>query len=522
MANNVYGLYPWQWNAPGANNPIGYHSAPAGASCVLDFRPLGEQAKAMQSGGYGFFAWPVGGIAPPNDLISLGTGDVRSIVASNAAKTELKTKLGLGSNPVWTGATLADCLGDILGPFAVPDGSTGPKPNMPQTDGLLIIELSGHSPVWSMAVNNAELFSAIPGKRHSKIRDVIRSGIDQALAIGGADLAGKVLDAELEKYGWSKADREAAQKGGVGRKAEYERLLSTNAKVNGKVKPVKHETTQSESWPTTGAITSGQNLTWEVADGAFNVSSAGVLRETMNTYRGLARCTSAVSSADHYATLSVAPPGWLQPGTMGPCGRFSANPSVNYYLYEYASTTSRFLYKRVGAALTQLAAPGVCSFTNGDVWRVTCNGSTITGSDPRNADLSVTDTTITGNLLGGVDFFDDTNNHTFNYAGAFSIVDLAVAPVAAFSGAPLSGTAPLSVAFTNTSSDDTSWLWETNDGSGWTTASTVENPTIVFAAGTHSVRLTATGPGGDNTLTRTDYVVVSAAGGGNGLLLGVG
>lgn len=90
----------------------------------------------------------------------------------------------------------------------------------------------------------------------------------------------------------------------------------------------------------------------------------------------------------------------------------------------------------------------------------------------------------------------------------------ATAPVADFTGTPTSGAASLSVAFTDSSTNTpTSWLWEKNSGSGWSNFAgtpTAQNPTESFAAGTWSVRLTATNAGGSNTKTRTDYVVSTA------------
>ena len=86
----------------------------------------------------------------------------------------------------------------------------------------------------------------------------------------------------------------------------------------------------------------------------------------------------------------------------------------------------------------------------------------------------------------------------------------AVAPVAAFTGTPLSGPPPLSVTFTDTTTNSpTSWLWEKNDGSGWVNFSgtpNAQNPTEDFAAGTWSVRLTATNACDSDTHTETDYV----------------
>ena len=81
-------------------------------------------------------------------------------------------------------------------------------------------------------------------------------------------------------------------------------------------------------------------------------------------------------------------------------------------------------------------------------------------------------------------------------------------PVASFSGSPTSGTAPLTVAFTDTSTGQpTSWVWTFGDGG----TSTAQSPTHTYtAAGTYSVTLTATNSLGSNTLTKTNYITVAA------------
>ncbi len=81
------------------------------------------------------------------------------------------------------------------------------------------------------------------------------------------------------------------------------------------------------------------------------------------------------------------------------------------------------------------------------------------------------------------------------------------APVADFSGSPLTGTAPLTVNFTDLSSNTpTSWSWNFGDSG---TAST-QNPSHQYAAGTYTVTLTATNSAGSDGETKTAYVVVSA------------
>ncbi len=81
-------------------------------------------------------------------------------------------------------------------------------------------------------------------------------------------------------------------------------------------------------------------------------------------------------------------------------------------------------------------------------------------------------------------------------------------PVADFSGAPLSGFAPLQVAFTDLSTNGpTSWLWSFGDG----TTSTVRNPSKTYTApGAYSVSLQATNAAGSNTRVRSGYVNVAS------------
>jgi len=81
------------------------------------------------------------------------------------------------------------------------------------------------------------------------------------------------------------------------------------------------------------------------------------------------------------------------------------------------------------------------------------------------------------------------------------------APVAEFVGTPTSGVAPLVVAFTNQSTGAvTSHAWSFGDGD----TSTLASPSHTYnAAGTYTVALTETGPGGANTRTRSSYIVVS-------------
>jgi PKD repeat protein len=81
-------------------------------------------------------------------------------------------------------------------------------------------------------------------------------------------------------------------------------------------------------------------------------------------------------------------------------------------------------------------------------------------------------------------------------------------PVADFLANKVSGTVPLTVNFTNTSTNSTSFLWDFGNGQ----SSTLQNPSITYnTAGTYTVTLIATGEGGNNTIIKTNLITISPA-----------
>jgi len=98
--------------------------------------------------------------------------------------------------------------------------------------------------------------------------------------------------------------------------------------------------------------------------------------------------------------------------------------------------------------------------------------------------------------------YDETKLSVLGGAATFNEYQLAVD----FSASPLTGPAPLQVSFTDLSSGQVvSRAWSFGDGG---TSSDV-NPQHVFQdEGTYTVSLTATGPAGQNRVTRSDYIAV--------------
>ncbi|MBI4602953.1 MAG: PKD domain-containing protein, partial [Planctomycetes bacterium] len=159
---------------------------------------------------------------------------------------------------------------------------------------------------------------------------------------------------------------------------------------------------------------------------------------------------------------------------------------------------------------------------------LTGNGTfhaTVTGKDGKltlvlsNAGIGMAPREVFTHTIAGFNEDDAHFGFTAGTGGAVSrhIVDNVVLqigtppapPVAGFTAALRSGEAPLSVAFTNTSTNATSYSWSIGDGSP---ASTETSPTHVYRdPGTYTVALTATGEGGSDTQTEPGYVTVTAS-----------
>jgi PKD repeat protein len=101
-----------------------------------------------------------------------------------------------------------------------------------------------------------------------------------------------------------------------------------------------------------------------------------------------------------------------------------------------------------------------------------------------------------------------TNDSTGFYWHNYESLAQQAPPVAGFTASPTSGTAPLSVAFTDTSSGSpTAWSWSFGDGA----TSTAQNPSHTYTTpGTYSVSLTVSNSSGTDTATQSNYIVVTS------------
>lgn len=102
---------------------------------------------------------------------------------------------------------------------------------------------------------------------------------------------------------------------------------------------------------------------------------------------------------------------------------------------------------------------------------------------------------------------NSTGSNTLTKTNYITVTSAPSAPVASFTGSPLTGRVPLTVNFTDTSTNSpTSWSWNFGDGR----TSTSENPSHQYAtSGRFTVQLTARNTTGSNTLTKSSYVNVA-------------
>jgi len=213
-------------------------------------------------------------------------------------------------------------------------------------------------------------------------------------------------------------------------------------------------------------------------------ANADVGHQTSYTLTGLQEGTTYYFAAKAYNTSRTTSSGFSNEisttiATTAPTANFSASPTSGT-----APLTVTFTDTSTGNITAW-------SWSFGDGSSSTAKTAVKTYANPGTYTVSLT---VTG--AGG-------NNTATKIISATS-----AAPVANFSASPTSGRAPLAVTFTNSSSGNvTSYSWNFGDGR----TSTGQNPVHTYAtAGTYSVILTATGPGGTNTKTQTGYITVSS------------
>ena len=264
---------------------------------------------------------------------------------------------------------------------------------------------------------------------------------------------------------------------------------------------------------------------------------------TIGYYRWYSNTAGASPNADIFE-VEITNDGatWVDVETVGPTGPDTSG-GWNYHEFDVASLVTPSATVQVRFVASDLDAGSIveAAVDQFEVFELDCpvgplppiadfTGAPLSGAHP----LSVSFTDTSGGIVtawswsfgdGGSSSAQDPV-HTYTAAGTFTVSLTATgpdgmdtetkpafvvvsepAPVADFSGAPTVGVHPLTVSFTDASSGPvTSWSWTFGDGE----TSSVQSPVHTYdIVGTYSVALSVAGPGGSDSLTRNDYVVVN-------------
>lgn len=261
------------------------------------------------------------------------------------------------------------------------------------------------------------------------------------------------------------------------------------------------------------------------AGGTMVLAFSGTVSDPANRYFGMNIATTSSGTACGYALKNpqgqvrdaVATNSYVFPGASGVTavdwsGNLASSAGLAGVRRTAATDNNVAADWTLSAAVTNLTTIGALN-TQLSIVPIP---QTITWTNDFNATSSTTNPLpVAAFATPGVYTFTATyNDGTCTATDNVVITVLApVAPVANFSATPLVGSAPLSVAFTDLSTNiPTAWSWVISPAGGVTFTSgtsTSQNPTVSFAnAGIYTVTLTASNSAGTDDEVKLNYIVV--------------
>ncbi len=219
---------------------------------------------------------------------------------------------------------------------------------------------------------------------------------------------------------------------------------------------------------------------WDWAFGDGNTSTA---QNPSYTYANAGIYTVMLTATNSAGNNTLTRTNYITVNAPAPVANFTASPTSGVSPLSVTFTD------------TSTDSPNSWDWSFGD-------GNTSTAQNPSYtyANAGIYTVVLTATNSAGNNTLTRTNYITVN----------APAPVANFTASPTSGVSPLTVTFTDTSTDSpTSWDWELQNATvNWTQFSSVQNPSISFPAGNYDIRLTASNLFGNNTTTKFQYITV--------------
>lgn len=320
------------------------------------------------SGGYGFFATdqPIVGL----DTYSFGIDLQSTMTTPQITIWENVIGIEITGGPY----TLLDLLWNTLTIWSDETGSDRAKPLTPTHKGNIELHLGGHSLIRNRRYQgkNDPMFSKyqkLIGESYREIRQEALKGNSK-----DKELHLKYLEAMKRKY----------------RANEEDLITSDLPREKGK----KPTTTYTDDF-------SGTLSAWTVIDGGWSIVG-GEIESTGNgtDQPSSIRYESDLSSDDHYSQIDFvsynSPSNW-----MGCAVRMATSGETFYYNLTRATGPLNRIYKCVSDAVTSLASNTTWPGTPFTV-QLQSDGSTITLYHDGISALSITDTSITGYLRGGL------------------------------------------------------------------------------------------------------------------------
>jgi len=375
-----YYLGPWQWVS--GRGPE-FFSAPARIIGAIDLGTIPEMGAAGKAR-KGCLCWTDDNVSLGSEYDLLATGDVREI--NRTARIQSVFRHTIGRAPA--GEKLHDMILDCMIDVSDPDGFTAPKSIVPDMDGWIDLTLPGHGKVKS------ERFEWGRNKHTAKLRQMLRAEFSQIMdqaesgKLKDRQHHRRCLDALCEKYGvaeWREFVPTARQKDVPGR--------------------LKHETSISESFDKADSSTLGPDLTWTEVNGDWSVVSNAARVPGISTYCS-ARAESDLSSSDHESQVDAAnsTDTGSQFTQIGAGARFSPSAGTYYAVAIYKFGNQYSIQKVVSntqTVLTQISQ----TISLPKTYKIRCNGSSLKAYQDSVEQMSVTDTSITGNLRCGINGF---------------------------------------------------------------------------------------------------------------------
>lgn len=291
------------------------------------------------------------------------------------------------------GDTIADLLWDQL--------TRGADPANLDRNGMLVPDLEGRLQLWLGGLVREERFVYGEHSHTEMLKCLLQCQLDDArIAARSGEFINPVTQKVDEEYHLRIADALAEKYAGLKplRKAELFAVLKPADWDEGEqLRP--HSTTITDSFnraDQSGLGTSSEGWSWSAVSGVLQIASN---QAKFSSGDPVSRADADLSSADHYAQIERKDTTAGSSAYVGPCCRFSASAST-YYLGIIRSLSNPGIYKRVAGSFTRLITGTAEAAAN--TYKLSANGTTISQLINGALDVSVTDSSIAGNLRTGL------------------------------------------------------------------------------------------------------------------------